>query len=83
MDQFSLSRPLKDRFAAPIIKSALEAPEQLLKGKAPHEAFEASQNMYQKWIDEFTHSESKYTTQELQLILPILHTNKSLQVLCE
>jgi hypothetical protein len=83
MDQFSLSRPMKDRLAAPIIKSALEAPDQLLKGKTAKEAFDASQKTYQDWIDEFTHSESKYTTAELQLILPILHTNKSLQVVYE
>lgn len=81
MDQFSLTRPLKDKYAEPVIKSALEAPKQLLKGRNPEEAFESSQALHQKWIDEFSHSESKYTTAELQLILPILEINKSFQVL--
>ncbi|MBI3413037.1 MAG: hypothetical protein HY051_03090 [Candidatus Aenigmarchaeota archaeon] len=35
MDRFSLSRPLEDKFAAPIMISALEAPNQLLKGNTP------------------------------------------------
>lgn len=83
LDRFSLSRPLEDRFATPVMISALEAPRQLLKGKEPKEAFEASQKIYDKWIDEYAHSESKYTTEELELILPVLHINKSLQVLHE
>lgn len=83
MDRFSLCKPLKDMFAAPILDSALEAPNQLLKGRKPGEAFEMSHQKYQKWINEFTHSESKYTTEELELILPILYINKSLLVLHE
>lgn len=83
MDRFSLSRPLEDKFATPVMLSALEAPNQLLKGKRPKEAFETSQKTYDKWIDEYTHSESKYTTAELQLVMPVLFINKLLQVLHE
>lgn len=83
IDRFSISRPLEDRFATPVMLSALEAPDQLLKGKEPKEAFEMSQEVYDKWIDEYTHSESKYTTSELQLILPVLFINKLLHVLHE
>jgi hypothetical protein len=83
MDRFSLSRPLEDKLAAPVMISALEAPNQLLKRKEPKEAFEMSQEVYDKWIFEYTHSESKYTTEELQLILPVLFVNKILQVLYE
>jgi len=83
IDRFSLSRPLEDKLATPVMISALDAPNQLLKGKEPKEAFEMSQEAYNKWIFEYTHSESKYTTEELQLILPVLFVNKILQVLYE
>jgi len=83
MDKFSLLKPLEDRFARPVMVSALDAPNQMLKDMPPADAFESSQRLYQEQIDEFTHSESKYTTEELQLVLPVLFINKSLQVLCQ
>jgi hypothetical protein len=83
MDRFSLNRPLEDKFASPVLLAAMEAPSQLLKGKTPKDAFEMANQSYQKWIDKYTHSESKYTTEGLELILPILHINRSCLVLHE
>jgi len=61
----------------------MTAGDRMLKGMPPADAFESSQRLYQEQIDEFTHSESKYTAEEMQLILPVLFINKSLQVLCQ
>lgn len=81
MDAHSTNRPLEDKLAAPIMECATEAPKQIAKKKTAKEAFDKSQEKYQKWIDEYTISSSKYTTQELQLILPCLMWNKNCQVL--
>ncbi len=81
MDGNSLSRPLDDRFATPILDSAFEVPIQITKKKTAKEAFEQSQKKYQKWIDEYTIRESKYTTEELQFILPYLCWDKAIQTL--
>ena len=81
VDRFSINRPREDKFAGPVLECAIEAPLQLAKRKTAKEAFESSQVLYGKWIDEFTVSNSKYTTEELQLILPILHWNKLSQTL--
>lgn len=80
MDGKSLSRPLEDRFARPILDSAFEIPNQIAKRKTVKEAFEQSQKKYQEYIDEYTFSESKYTTEELQFILPYLCWDKSIQI---
>lgn len=72
MDGNSLTRPLEDRFATPILDSAFELPIQIVKGKTAGEAFGMSQKKYQGLIDEYTVSESKYTAEELQFILPYL-----------
>lgn len=71
--------PLKDARVKPILESALEAPKQLVKGKTAKEAYEKSQEMYQKNIDELTLSSSKHTSDEIQVILPFLHWNKNCQ----
>ncbi|MBS3056194.1 MAG: hypothetical protein J4473_02035 [Candidatus Aenigmarchaeota archaeon] len=81
MDRFGTNRPLDDKFAQPLLESAIEAPLQLVKRNTTGEAFEKSQQKYQEWIDKFTISSSKYTTEELQLILPLLTWNKSIQVI--
>ena len=83
IDGNSTNRPLEDRLASPIMQCAMEAPKQLAKKKTAREAYEQSQAKYQRWIDEFTLSSSKYTTEELQLILPCLMWNKTCQVLYE
>ncbi len=79
MDGNSLTRPLEDRFATPILDSAFEISIQIVKKKTVKEAFDHSQKKYQKWIDEYTVSESKYTTEELQFILPYLYWDKTIQ----
>ena len=79
-DYMSETRPLKDKFATPIINCALEVPLQLVKKKTAKEAYEKSQETYQKMIDEYTISSSKYTTEELYAILPVLLWNKKCQV---
>ena len=81
MDKSSTNRPLEDRFATPLMECALEAPIQLAKKQTARESFDKSQAKYQNWIDEYTASSSKYTTEELQLILPCLLWNKSCQAL--
>lgn len=74
------TRPLNDKFAAPILTCALEVPLHLVKRKTAKEAYEKSQEAYQKMIDEYTISNSKYTTEELHAILPVLLWNKKCQV---
>jgi len=81
MDGSSTNRPLQDRLATPIMECAIEAPIQLAKKKSAKEAFNSSQKKYQEWIDKYTLSSSKYTMEELQLILPCLLWNKNCQVL--
>lgn len=75
MNEFSIMNPIKDEWAKPILESALEVPIQILKRKSTKEAFDKSQEKYQKWIDEFTISSSKHTTAEIQLVLPCLFWN--------
>src|SRR3989344_4043545 len=77
----STNRPLEDKLAIPVMECAIEAPKQIAKRKTVKEAYDKSQEKYQKWIDEYTLSSSKYTTEELQLILPCLMWNKTCQVL--
>ncbi len=79
MNGSSLSRPLDDSFATQILDSAFEIPIQIAKKKTVKEAFEQSQKKYQKWIDEYTISESKYTAEELQFVLPYLCWDKAIQ----
>jgi len=81
MNRFFTTRPLKDNYAGPVLESALEAPNQLVKGKTAKESYDKSQEKYQKMIDKYTLSNSKYTTEELTLILPVLEWNKRCQVL--
>ena len=81
MYSHSTNRPLEDKLAKPVMECAIEAPKQLAKKKTAKEAFDKSQNKYQEWIDEYTLSSSKYTTEELQIILPCLMWNKNCQVL--
>jgi len=79
MDGNKVTRPLQDRKVKPILESALEAPKQIVKRKTAGEAFEKSQEKYQKFIDELTLSSSKHTADELQVVLPFLHANKNYQ----
>ena len=81
MDGNNLSNPLKDKKVRPFMESAIEAPKQLAKRKTAKEAYEKSQKKYQKWIDELTLSSSKHTSEELQVILPLLQFNKNCQVI--
>jgi hypothetical protein len=81
MDKFSLNHPLEDKLAGPVMECAIEVPLQIVKGKTAGEAYAKSQEMYEKWINEYTISSSHYTTEELQLILPCLYWNKSCQKL--
>lgn len=81
MDGNKTNKPLKDEKVKPILESALEAPKQIIKRKSAGEAYEKSQKMYQKNIDELTLSSSKHTAEELQVILPFLHWNKDCQKL--
>lgn len=80
-DDNFMSRPLQDKIAAPIIQSALEAPIQIAKKNTVKEAYERSQEAHQKILDNFTVSNSEYTAQELQAILPVLLWNKTYQVM--
>jgi len=81
MDGNKTSKPLKDMKVKPILESALEAPKQIVKRKTAGEAYEKSQEKYQKHINELTLSSSKHTAEELQVILPFLHWNKNCQIL--
>ena len=81
MYRHSTNRPLEDKLATPIMECAMEAPKQIAKKKTVKEAYGKSQDKYKEWIDEYTLSSSKYTTEELQVILPCLMWNKSCQVL--
>lgn len=75
------AKPLEDSKVKPIMESALEAPKQIVKRKTVQEAYEESQKMYQKNIDELTISSSKHTAEEIQVILPFLDWNKKCQKL--
>jgi len=79
MDGNKVSRPLSDAKARPILESALEAPKQIAKGESSGSAFGKSQEAYRKFIERMTLSSSEYTAEELQVILPFLHANKSCQ----
>ena len=80
MDGNSVSRPLSDTKAKPILESALEAPRQIAKGESAGNAYAKSQETYQRFIDHMTLSSSEHTAEELQVILPFLHSNKGCQV---
>ena len=79
MDGNRVSRPLSDMKVKPILESALEAPRQIAKGESAGNAFAKSQETYKKFIDHMTLSSSEHTAEELQVILPFLHSNKGCQ----
>jgi len=79
MDRNSVSRPLSDMKAKPILESALETPRQIAKGESAGNAYAKSQETYQRFIDHMTLSSSVHTAEELQVILPFLHGNKGCQ----
>ncbi len=76
LDGATTTKPLKDRFATPQMRSALIVPEELLKGRTAKEAYDASQKVYSDFIDEYKWNSHKYTTEEIQKILPLLMWNK-------
>lgn len=81
MHRTTTARPLEDKLAAPHMESALTAPYEIIKGKTVEEAYNASQKKYEEWIKEYLWNKDKYTTEELQRVLPFLIWNKGHQVL--
>ena len=81
MHRTTTMRPIKDKLAAPQMKSAVVAPFEILKGKSVDEAYQISQRKYQKMIDEYMWNSDKYTTEEMQRVLPFLIWNKQNQKL--
>jgi hypothetical protein len=79
MDNNKISRPLSDMKVRPILESAMEAPRQIAKGESAGNAYAKSQETYQRFIDHMTLSSSEHTAEELQVILPFLHSNKGCQ----
>lgn len=76
MSRTSVSRPLKDHLATPQIKTALIVPFEIIKGKSVDEAYNMSQNTFDSLIVEYTLNSAKYTTEEIQRVLPLLIWNK-------
>jgi hypothetical protein len=63
------------------MESALEAPYEIIKGRTVKEAYDASQKKFENWINEYLWNREKYTTEELQRVLPFLIWNKQHQKL--
>lgn len=76
MHRSSETKPLRDPLATPQIKSAITVPFEIVKGRSVNEAYDISQTAYASLIKEYTWNSSKYTTEEIQRVLPFLIWNK-------
>jgi hypothetical protein len=76
MHRSTTTRPLEDILAGSQMQSALTVPCEILKGKSVKSAYEASQKMFQKYIEDYLWDSDKHTTEEIQRVLPFLIWNK-------